>query len=90
MLDGPLVFVDVDTQRDFLEPDGALAIPGAEAILPNLARLTAFARRQGIPVLATACLICSGVIFGRPGLRPVARLKRAPHLPPVRGVIMTL
>jgi nicotinamidase/pyrazinamidase len=55
MPDGPLVFVDVDTQRDFLEPDGALYVAGSEAILPNLARLTACARARGIPVLATAC-----------------------------------
>jgi nicotinamidase/pyrazinamidase len=55
MLDSPLVFVDVDTQRDFLEPGGRLSIPGVEAIVPNLARLTAFARAHGIPVLATAC-----------------------------------
>ena len=54
-LDGPLVFVDVDTQRDFLEPGGALAISGASAILPNLARLTNHARARGIPILATAC-----------------------------------
>jgi len=55
MLDGPLVFVDVDTQRDFLEPDGALFIAGSGTIRPNLARLTAFARDRGIPILATAC-----------------------------------
>ena len=55
MLDGPLVFVDVDTQRDFLDPAGALPVPGASAILPALARLTAFARDRGIPILATAC-----------------------------------
>ncbi|MCA1686659.1 MAG: isochorismatase family protein [Planctomycetia bacterium] len=55
MLQGPLVFVDVDTQRDFLEPDGALYVPGSEGILGNLARLTGFARRHAIPVLATAC-----------------------------------
>jgi nicotinamidase/pyrazinamidase len=55
MLDGPLVFVDVDTQRDFLEPGGALFIPGSGRILGNLERLTAFARRHTIPVLATAC-----------------------------------
>jgi len=55
MLEGPLIFVDVDTQRDFLDPDGALFISGSEAIRPNLARLTAFARDQGIPILATAC-----------------------------------
>jgi nicotinamidase/pyrazinamidase len=55
MLAGPLVFVDVDTQRDFLEPAGALFVPGSEGILENLARLTDFARRYAIPVLATAC-----------------------------------
>lgn len=51
----PLVFVDVDTQRDFLDPDGALYVPGSTAIRPNLARLTAWARDHGVPILATAC-----------------------------------
>ncbi|MBX6316059.1 MAG: isochorismatase family protein, partial [Isosphaeraceae bacterium] len=55
MLDGPFVFVDIDTQRDFLEPTGALYVPGSSAILPQLARLTACARDRLIPVLATAC-----------------------------------
>ncbi|MDB5352766.1 MAG: isochorismatase hydrolase [Planctomycetota bacterium] len=55
MLDTPLIFVDIDTQRDFLEPSGALFVPGSGAIRANLARLTAFAKRRGIPVLATAC-----------------------------------
>jgi nicotinamidase/pyrazinamidase len=55
MLEGSLVFVDIDTQRDFLDRHGLLLVPGAEAILVNLARLTTFAREQGIPVLATAC-----------------------------------
>ena len=55
MLTRPLVFVDIDTQRDFLDADGALPIPGSREILGNLARLTAFARREGICVVATAC-----------------------------------
>jgi nicotinamidase/pyrazinamidase len=55
MLDGPLIFVDVDTQRDFLEPGGALFLAGSGAIRPHLARLTRFARDREIPVLATAC-----------------------------------
>ena len=55
MLDGPLVFVDVDTQRDFLDPDGALHVPGSAAIRPALARLSACARARSIPVVATAC-----------------------------------
>lgn len=55
MLQGPLVFVDIDTQRDFLEPSGALYVPDSVAIVDNLARLTRFARSHDIPVLATAC-----------------------------------
>ena len=51
----PVVFVDIDTQRDFLEPTGALFVPGSEAILGRLRMLTESARRNGIPVLATAC-----------------------------------
>lgn len=55
MLEGPLVFVDIDTQRDFLDPLGALYVPGSAEILANLARLTEFARAHDIPILATAC-----------------------------------
>lgn len=51
----PFVFVDIDTQRDFLEPGGALFLPGSEAIRGNLRRLTELARRWRIPVVATAC-----------------------------------
>lgn len=60
MLDGPLVFVDVDTQRDFLDDDGALFIAGSGVIRANLARLTSFARERGIPILATACAHLEG------------------------------
>jgi nicotinamidase/pyrazinamidase len=51
----PHVFVDIDTQRDFLEPTGALAIAEAESIVPNLRRLICHARTRQIPVIATAC-----------------------------------
>ena len=47
------VFVDVDTQIDFLYPAGALYVPGAEALLPVLARLNQYAAAQSIPVLST-------------------------------------
>lgn len=47
------VFWDVDTQHDFLMPDGNLYIKGAEAILPNLKTLTSFARERGIAVLGS-------------------------------------
>jgi nicotinamidase/pyrazinamidase len=55
MLEGPLVFVDIDTQHDFLDPAGALYIAGSAEILPNLRRLTDFAVGHKIPILATAC-----------------------------------
>lgn len=55
MMDGPFVFVDIDTQRDFLEESGALFVRGSGAIGANLARLTRTAKDAGIPVLATAC-----------------------------------
>ena len=55
MLDGPLVFVDVDTQRDFLEPGAPLFVPGSGSIRLHLAKLTGFARARGIAILATAC-----------------------------------
>ncbi len=47
------VFVDVDTQLDFLCPAGALYSPGAEKILDNLARLTRHAVSNGIQILST-------------------------------------
>jgi len=45
---------DVDTQVDFLLPGGRLYVPGAEAIIPNLARLTKLARDMQLPLIASA------------------------------------
>ena len=47
------VFFDVDTQIDFLFPAGALYVPGAERIIPNIARLNAYAAKNGIPLVST-------------------------------------
>src|SRR2546423_7481251 len=47
------VFFDVDTQRDFLDPDGALYVPGAEGIVGNVAALNHWAAAHGIPVIST-------------------------------------
>lgn len=55
MFSGPLVFVDVDTQRDFLDPAGLLYIQGSASILPKLFRLTSYALERAIPIIATAC-----------------------------------
>jgi nicotinamidase/pyrazinamidase len=49
-----IVFWDVDTQADFVLPGGKLYAPGAETIIPNLERLTQFARQQSILVIASA------------------------------------
>jgi nicotinamidase/pyrazinamidase len=47
------LFLDVDTQFDFLYPAGALAVPGATQIVPRLAALTRFADSRKIPIVST-------------------------------------
>lgn len=49
-----LVFLDVDTQVDFMLPSGSLYVPDAEKIIPNLKKLVACAREHHIPVLSSA------------------------------------
>jgi nicotinamidase/pyrazinamidase len=49
-----LVFLDVDTQRDFMLPEGRLYVPQAEEIIPNLARLMRWAREHRIPIISSA------------------------------------
>jgi nicotinamidase/pyrazinamidase len=41
----------VDTQVDFIRPDGKLYVPGAEKLIPAWKRLTHFAAQRGILVL---------------------------------------
>lgn len=47
-------FFDIDTQNDFMLPAGALYVPGAEKILPQIARLNQWAKQRGIPLISTA------------------------------------
>lgn len=47
------VFVDVDTQSDFMNEDGNLYVPGAEKIKPLLQKITKLAKDEKIPVLKT-------------------------------------
>ena len=49
-----LVLWDVDTQVDFVLPDGKLYVPGAEQTIPAMERLVAAARAAGIPHVASA------------------------------------
>ncbi len=48
-----MVFVDVDTQADFMLPTGSLYVTGAVRIIPNLARLVEFARDHDVPVISS-------------------------------------
>ena len=48
------IFWDVDTQHDFMDPDGKLYVPGAEQIVPTLRSLTDYAHAHGIRVIASA------------------------------------
>jgi nicotinamidase/pyrazinamidase len=45
---------DVDTQRDFMLPEGKLYVPGAEETAPAMARLVAAAREAGMVHVASA------------------------------------
>jgi nicotinamidase/pyrazinamidase len=48
------IFWDVDTQVDFIHPDGKLYVPGAEQIAPTLRRLVDAAREAGVVHVASA------------------------------------
>ena len=48
------VFVDIDTQYDFISAGGALSVPGAEDIRRNLRVLTNHALENGVKIIASA------------------------------------
>ena len=48
-----MVFVDIDTQFDFMDPKGTLFVPGAPEITDNLAKLITYAQKGNIPVVAS-------------------------------------
>lgn len=49
-----LIFWNVDTQYDFVEPEGKLYVQGAEKLKPTWEKITAFARNNEIKVVNTA------------------------------------
>lgn len=46
-------FFDIDTQLDFMTPGGALHGPGAERLIPAVARLNRYAGEHNIPLIST-------------------------------------
>jgi nicotinamidase/pyrazinamidase len=49
-----ILFWDVDTQVDFMHPDGKLYVPDAASLVPNLKALTDCAHAEGIRIVASA------------------------------------
>lgn len=47
------IFFDVDTQNDFIKKDGALSVPHAEALIPNLKKLTDYAVKNDITIIGS-------------------------------------
>jgi nicotinamidase/pyrazinamidase len=56
MVSRSAIFWDVDTQADFMLPGGKLYVPGAEKLIPNLARLTDAGREGRVFIIGDACV----------------------------------
>lgn len=48
-----IVFLDIDTQYDFIDPSGNLYVSGAEKLIPNFRRLFSFAKMNNIPIVSS-------------------------------------
>ena len=48
-----VIFMDIDTQLDFINPYGKLPVPNAIEIIPNLKLLIEFASFNNIPIIST-------------------------------------
>ena len=47
------LFIDIDTQNDFMNPDGALYVSGAETIKPNLSKIYNWAKENNSYIIAS-------------------------------------
>lgn len=54
MSSSDIIFWNVDTQYDFVSPDGKLYVPGAELLKPNWKKLTLLAKTYSVRVVNTA------------------------------------
>lgn len=50
----PYIFLDVDTQNDFILPGGGLYVPGAEKLIDTYDKIAVYALDNDITVLASA------------------------------------
>lgn len=50
-----MIFFDIDTQHDFMDATGALAVPDAEAIKPQIERLLRAASQQRLATISSCC-----------------------------------
>ena len=48
-----IIFWDVDTQVDFMNPDGKLYVKGAESLKENMGKLTQYAKMNNIRILGS-------------------------------------
>ena len=48
-----IIFVDIDTQFDFMNPRGNLYVPGAEDIVDNIKKLFNYAKEHKIKILSS-------------------------------------
>ena len=55
MVSRDFIFWEVDTQADFMLPDGRLYVKGAEKLLPNIRRLTDAARQGRVFLVSHGC-----------------------------------
>ena len=51
--DKKIIFLDIDTQYDFMTKNGALYVKGVESIIHNLKKLTNFAEKNNILIIST-------------------------------------
>ena len=60
MVSRDVIFWAVDTQADFMLPDGKLYVPGAEHLLTNLSRLVDQAREGRVLLISHGCIHLEG------------------------------
>jgi nicotinamidase/pyrazinamidase len=89
VVDRNLIFWDVDTQVDFMLPEGKLYVPGAETIIPTLAKLTNWAAQHEVLAIASADALQPGdeefrqypphCLAGTPGQKKIPETSLTPQ-----------